>query len=72
MDMQHERSAVGHLHWTIFHVTDSAFGTKSNGHTHYTRCSSLINQYISFYTKQKRTPYVKVTYFHLSVCLSVT
>lgn len=42
MDMQHERSAVGQCHWTKFNVTDSAFCTKSNVHTHYTRCSHIL------------------------------
>ena len=70
--MQHERSAVGQFHWTTFHMTDSAFDTKSNVHTHCTRCSSHINQYISFYTKQKSVPYVKITSVHLSISLFVT
>ena len=69
MDMQHERSAVGQFHWTKFNVTDSAFGNKSTANTYCTRCSSHINRYIFFYTKQKSTPYVKITSAHLSVCL---
>jgi len=72
MDMQHERSAVGQFHWTKFQVTESAFGTKSIARTYFTRCSSRINRYIFFYTKQKRTPYVKITSVHLTVCLFVT
>jgi len=46
MDMQHERSAVGHFYWTTFNVTGSAFGTKSNDYTHY---YALLIPYKSVY-----------------------
>ena len=67
-DMQHESSAVGLFHMNIFHVTDSALGTESNAHTIYTDCWTPVNQYLSFYTKQCRMPYVKITSILLSAC----
>jgi hypothetical protein len=41
--MQDEGSAVSQYHLTVPHVTDAAFGAKSNAQTHYTRCSTHIN-----------------------------
>jgi hypothetical protein len=54
MDMQHEGSVVGQYHLTVSHVTDAAFGTKSNAQTHYTRCSTHINEYLFISASRKQ------------------